>query len=480
MRVFLLLICMLPTLLTAQTTNVELQQAITDLSNDAFMKQGRWGLSVTNASTGINIAAVNSDSLFIPASIIKMLTAATVFDMVGDTFHYRTNIYYSGSIDANGILHGDLWIQGSGDPTIGSDFFGAGSFVDSIAAALTRLKIQGIDGHLIGLANVFDSIIIPDTYPVEDYGNYYGAGTSALIWDGNRMMLEFSTPANKGAATKLLSFFPPFDGFTLENNTTSGVSGTGDNSIVFGEPFNVTRSIEGTLPPGKNSFKVYASSPNPALGFVIAVKHHLEKKGIFCKGEPLAFYHGRIPDQASLLKQYVSPDMKAIASFTLTNSHNVTAETLLKTTGMIQYGTGTYANGLHRIHAFLNTLSIDTNRLVLHDGSGLSKANKVSPSLMTDFLVNIRNQSWFSTFENAMPLAAKTGTLSQMFTGTSVAGKLRAKSGYMKTVRSYAGYVPNQQGEIMVFCIMVNHYGGNAYALRKKLENLMIAISFSH
>ena len=64
-----------------------------------------------------------------------------------------------------------------------------------------------------------------------------------------------------------------------------------------------------------------------------------------------------------------------------------------------------------------------------------------------------------------------------MFSGSNVKGKLRAKSGYMKTVRSYAGYVPNQKNELMAFCIIVNNYSGNAFALKKKLENLMICIS---
>lgn len=461
--------------------NVQLKQCINDLKSDPYMKQGRWGCVVVNCTSGNTVEEFNADSLFIPASIMKLWSTSTALDVLSDTFRFSTSVFATGEVDEQGILHGDLWIQGGGDPTIGSDFFGAERFIDSLYRALMKNGISSIDGNIYGLATYFDSLIIPDTYPDDDYGNYYGAGTSGLIWDGNRMTLVFKTPSGFGVNTTLTSFFPQFEQFELKNETTSGRSGTGDNSIVYGKPFEFQRRIEGTLPPAKTEFKVYGSSPDPALGFAIAVRYFLEKRGIFTSGKCIGKYSGSVPAASSQkpILVYRSVQLSDIVAFTNTNSHNVTAETLLKTAGLKFAGEGSYAAGLQALHALLRRLNVDQTTLVLNDGSGLSKADQISPRAMATFLKEVRSQNWFETFYNSLPIAGRTGTLSNMFRGTIVEGKLRAKSGYMKTVRSYAGYVNNAKGDMMVFCIIVNNYSGNAFALKKKLENFMIAVSQS-
>ncbi|PKP02642.1 MAG: D-alanyl-D-alanine carboxypeptidase/D-alanyl-D-alanine-endopeptidase, partial [Bacteroidetes bacterium HGW-Bacteroidetes-6] len=460
--------------------NVQLKQSINDLRNDPYMKQGRWGCVVVNCTSGNIVEEFNADSLFIPASIMKLWSTSTALEVLSDTFRFSTKVYTTGTVDAQGILHGDLWIEGGADPTIGSDYFGEERFIDSLYNALVNAGVSSIDGNIYGLANIFDSLIIPDTYPDDDYGNYYGAGTSGLIWDGNRMTLVFKTPSAFGALTTLASFFPQFDNFVLENQATAGRSGTGDNSIVYGKPFDFNRKIEGTLPPAKAEFKVYGSSPDPALGFVIAVKYKLEKRGVFTSGKCIGKYSGTIPVSAeSPVLVYYSVPMSDIVKFTNTHSHNVTAETLLKAAGLKFAGRGSYAAGLQALEALLDNLNVDRTMLILNDGSGLSKTDQLSPRAMGTFLKEVRQKPWFGTLYSSLPIAGKTGTLSTMFKGTAVEGKLRAKSGYMKTVRSYAGYVNNAQGDTMAFCVMVNNYSGNAFALKKKLENFMIAVSQS-
>ncbi len=461
--------------------NVQLKQSISDLKSDPYMKQGRWGCVVVNCTSGNTVEEFNADSLFIPASIMKLWSTSTALDVLSDTFRFTTSVFVTGEVDEQGILHGDLWIRGGGDPTIGSDFFGAERFIDSLYQALMKNGISSIDGNIYGLATYFDSLIIPDTYPDDDYGNYYGAGTSGLIWDGNRMSLVFKPPSVFGASTTLLSFFPQFEQFELNNETTSGRSGTGDNSIVYGKPFEFQRRIDGALPPAKTDFKVYGSSPDPALGFAIAIRYFLEKRGIFTSGNCFGKYYGNIPVSNSQkpILVYRSVQLSEIVKFTNTNSHNVTAETLLKTAGLHFAGEGSYTAGLHAIFSLLEKLNVDRTNLVLNDGSGLSKADQISPRSMGTFLEEVRQQLWFETFLNSLPIAGKTGTLSNMFRGTSVEGKLRAKSGYMKTVRAYAGYVDNAKGDAMAFCVIVNNYSGNAFALKKKLENFMIAVSQS-
>ncbi len=474
---FQILLLLLPAMCDAQ--NVALKQAINDLKSDPYMKEGRWGVAVMNCSTGSMAEAYQEDSMFIPASVVKLLSSAAVLNSAGPDYRFETRIWINGSVDQNGVLNGDVWIEGGGDPTIGATWYSDLAFIDSLKNALQRQGIERIQGHFYGLSVCFDSVLIPETYPADDYGNYYGAGTSGLIWDGNRMTLTFNTPGTPGSATTLKSYFPPFDQFSLDNKTTSGRSGTGDNSIVYGGPFEFERSIEGSLPPGKTDFKVYGSTPDPALGFVLATRYHLEKKGIFASGNCYSRYSGKVPETSIMIMKWRSAPISDIMKYSNTNSHNVTAETLLKTAGMVSSGIGTYATGLEQVNSLLDSLGIPLGQMELFDGCGLSKKNSVSPGAMCTFLMQARLQTWFPVLWESLPVAGQTGTLSSMFQGTNVHGKLRAKSGYMKTVRAYAGYVENQQGQMMVFCVIVNHYSGNAFALKKKLENLMIAVSLS-
>ncbi len=472
--ILLLQACLLP--LVAQ--NTLLRQSIDDLKSDPYLKQSNWGVIVFNCEQKKVIEEYNADSLLIPASIVKLTSTSTALDVLGDTFRFVTRVYIDGEIGSDSVLHGDLNIVGGADPTIGFPFFTKEKFIDSLYAALTRSGIKTIEGNVNGYAGIFDSLIIPDTYPDDDRGNYYGAGTAGLIWDGNAITLSFGTPTTVGAKTSYKSVFPPFANFILENKTTAGRSGTGDNSIVWGDPFDFTRIINGTLPPGKNNFKVYGSTPDPALGFTIAVQSFLGQKGIVVSGKCCGYYLNN-GEYGRPLMTYYSQPLSEIIQYTNNKSYNVAAETCLKMSGLKKYGSGSWESGLKAVYELFDKNNVDPKGMKLYDGSGLSKANRVSPKAMGTFLMNIRTEPWFETLYASLPIAGESGTLKTMFEGTPVKGKLRAKSGYMKTVRAYAGYVPNQKNEMMAFCIIVNNYSGNAFALKKKLEKLMVNVSLA-
>lgn len=458
--------------------NAALNKALNDLKNDQKLNQSNWGMVLMNCDQKKIVEQYNADSLFIPASIVKLTSTSTALDALGDTFRFVTRVYIDGEIGADSVLHGNLNIVGGADPTIGFSVFTKERFIDSLYAALHRSGIKSIDGNLVGFAGIYDSLIIPDTYPEDDRGNYYGAGTAGLIWDGNSITLSFSTPTTAGAKTTFKSVFPPFDNFVLDNKTTAGRYGTSENSIIWGNPFDFSRMIDGTLPPGKSNVEVYGSSPDPALGFVVAVKALLIKNGIPINGRCIGSYKNGCPSGSPLLTYYSKP-LGEIIQYTNTKSYNVSAETCLKMAGLKKYGSGSWECGLKAVYELFDKYNVDPDEMNLFDGSGLSKANKIAPAAMALFLMNIRNESWFETLYASLPIAGETGTLKSMFDGTNVKGKLRAKSGFMKTVRAFAGYVPNQKNEMMVFCIIVNNYSGDAYALKKKLEALMVSFSLA-
>ncbi|KAF5050611.1 D-alanyl-D-alanine carboxypeptidase [anaerobic digester metagenome] len=167
--------------LQAGAQNTLLRQSIDDLKNDPYLKQSNWGVVVFNCDQNKVIEEYNADTLLIPASIVKLTSTSTALDVLGDTFRFVTRVYVDGEIGSDSVLHGDLNIVGGADPTIGFPFFTKEKFIDSLYASLTRNGIKTIEGNVNGYAGIFDSLIIPDTYPDDDRGNYYGAGTSGLI-----------------------------------------------------------------------------------------------------------------------------------------------------------------------------------------------------------------------------------------------------------------------------------------------------------
>ena len=165
--VLLFHVCLLP----AGAQNTLLRQSIDDLKSDPYLKQSNWGVIVFNCEQKKVIEEYNADSLLIPASIVKLTSTSTALDVLGDTFRFVTRVYIDGEIGSDSVLHGDLNIVGGADPTIGFPFFTKEKFIDSLYAALTRSGIKTIEGNVNGYAGIFDSLIIPDTYPDDDRGN---------------------------------------------------------------------------------------------------------------------------------------------------------------------------------------------------------------------------------------------------------------------------------------------------------------------
>lgn len=465
------LICTIPCF----AQNEALLNAVKEFRDDAWIRQCQWGFSAKNLSTGQNIVSENPDSLLIPASVTKIFSSASALHFASPEYRFLTLCMLSGEKADSGIWKGDLIVYGSGDPSMGYELPGKDDFFTEISKELHARGIKKIDGKILADASLFGPEIIPPTYPEDDRGNYYGAGCSALNFNGNEMELHFQT-FGTNTPVKLVKIIPEFSDFILVNNCTAGKPGTSDNSVVYGDPFEMKRRIEGSIPPGKSDFIVGASSPDPALGFAIMLQTTLESKGITISEKPGTVYSARTYSTSDTLVRHLSAPLGDLLQYIVTRSHNPSAEILFRLSGKFYAGDYSYISGQKAVMNYIDALGIECKNIHLNDGSGLSKANKISTSAMVDFLSLQTSQPWFAVWEKSLPLAGKTGTLKNMFKGTAADGNIRAKTGYMKTVRAYAGYATNPAGEKIAFCFIVNYYGGNSYALKKKIEELLVLL----
>jgi D-alanyl-D-alanine carboxypeptidase/D-alanyl-D-alanine-endopeptidase (penicillin-binding protein 4) len=185
--------------------------------------------------------------------------------------------------------------------------------------------------------------------------------------------------------------------------------------------------------------------------------------------EPKVSFNGLV-----LIDETISPPLKDIIEVLNHESVNLFAEHLVKEMDKKINGNGTTNGGIEIIKRFLAGLGLDNAGFFLEDGSGLSPLNAVSSEGMTGLLQYMRTSSrYFNNYYASFPIAGSEGTLKNNFRDEIFKSNLRAKSGSMTRVRSYAGYFRTRSDKEMVFSIIINNYSGPAGNIVNKIEDIL-------
>ena len=164
---------------------------------------------------------------------------------------------------------------------------------------------------------------------------------------------------------------------------------------------------------------------------------------------------------------------------TLTNqmSINWRANRLMQKIGQEKYGQYNFQTGIKAVKEYWKNKGIDTAGMVMLDGSGRSHDNIVTPKQIADVLYRMTTSHTFPVFYNSLPLAGFTGTMHKWLTGTVAEGRLRAKTGSLGGVRSYAGYVSTISSKKLIFVIIVNNYSCRTKTFKKVIEDVMVRMT---
>lgn len=434
------------------------------------------GIHVADLETGKTVYDLNSEKLFIPASVLKLVTSAAAMEILGPEYRFKTSVGYSGKI-INGTLHGNLIVIGGGDPALGSEYFKdhyfEPHFLETWAQKIKAAGITRIDGNLVLDCSLYDSEKIPRTWIWEDMGNYYGAGASALTVYDNLFRITFRSPAIAGKPTEIISVFPKIEGLNFNNEVFSS-DDPRDMAYVFGSPVDNNRIIRGTIPKNRRSFAIKASNPYPVRLLADELLIHLAKEGIFLKGQ-IVFEKISAP---AFNEIYVtkSPSLAEIVKVLNYESVNLFAEHLVKQVAAETTGIGNRETGLQIISDYWKNKGLDIRQLFMEDGSGLSHFNAVSPLFLTSvlrYMANSGNNP--NSFKESLP-AAGQGTLHHFSTINFPGKTLSAKSGSMTRIRCYAGYLQLDNGKTLTFSFMINHFSGSHQKLVSELEKLLLEI----
>jgi len=462
---------------TAQST-ASLAKAVNDLAKDEALRHASLSVSVYNIDKHSSIYAYNAQQALVPASVTKLFTTAAGFEKLGGNFRFKTRLAYSGELEKNGTLHGDLYIIGGGDPLLGSYRY-AQTLPDTVFAiwrrAISNAGIKAVDGRVYYDASIFDDQPLHDSWQWGDIGNYYGSGVSGLNFHENMFFIHFRPGSKVGNPATIISTEPAGINVHTINEVSTGAPRSGDQVIVYGDPAATLRTCRGTVPVDVGKMTIRASLPKASEMCATLFTVYLRNNKVPVSGA--ASEALRKPTNLVHLVDYTSPTYYVIAQYTNMTSNNTYAEAIHKYLGYKVYGLGSYANGAKVVKDMLSAMRLNMSGIKLEDGSGLSRCNRVTADFVSRFLMEMTKKTYYDDFQKSMALAGENGTVRNLLNGLPSNVNVRIKSGTMGGVRNYAGYVVNGRGERYCFTVMCSDYSCSSAQIRAKLEKVILKIA---
>lgn len=419
------------------------------------------GISVIDLKTGAKRETLNENMALTPASTLKTITTATALSLFPPTHCFQTRVYYTGDVSPEGVLRGDLWIVGEGDPSLESIYSGMtrGAFGQRIVAALKGKGVRKISGSVKALSTSQDALGVSPYWTWEDMGNYYAAGAYSLNFGDNLYKLVLDT-SRKGERPRVKRTDPEMPGLRFDNQLLSK-SLSFDSAYIHGAPFSDHRVIVGAVPHRGEEFQIKGDVPNPPLFAAQQITRILLKGGIGVAGEAETGDVSEVPSH--LLLTYKGAPLSHLVSVTNKRSNNLYAEALLQLIGT-KSGVANPSSGIAMIRSYWQSRGLSPEALFMYDGSGLAPTDKVTPAFMAGML---RQMHSVPEFVASLPVAGQEGTVANFLKGSSLAGKARLKSGSIQNVIAYVGYIEGEEPCAVV--VMVNNYYGPSARIRNAI-----------
>jgi len=452
---------------TASAVSV-LHSDLVRLIHGTGWQDARWSVMAVSLDVGDTIFAYNPDLELAPASNMKLFTSAAALRYLGPNYRYGTYLLTDGEV-RGGVLDGDLYIYGTGDPTLSDRFHESKTAVwQAFADTLFALGIREIRGDIVGDASYFSG----EGYGVgwqQDYMNaWYAAPVSALSFNENIVTLLIK-PGEAVGWRPRIQMIPGGEGIAIVNLATTVAGGStwlDVNRAAYDGPI----VIRGRISAGSKGVWRAVPVADPARFAAAVLREVLQARGIVVHGgirsihkaesSPVTGRKVHAPAFESrplrVLALHQSPTMLEILSVVNKKSHNLYAEAVLRSVGRVATGEGSVRGGSRAIHEMLKReMGLDTIALQMFDGSGLSVLNRVSARAITHLLAYMARSPMWPSYWETLPEAGDPRGLRRMHQ-TPAVGNLRAKTGTINYVSALSGYVRAANGEWIAFAIISN------------------------
>ena len=454
-----------------------LAAGLDSIFSDTAFAHAHWGVLVRSLATGATLYERDAGKAFVPASAMKVVTGAVALAALGAEHRFRTTLSASGPVSA-GTLRGDLVVRGSGDPTISARFSpdDARAVFRAWGDSLRARGITRVAGGIVGVDSAFSGPSVGPGWAWDDLPESYGAEVGALQFNEGMAVLQV-VPSRTVGAEAVVIVEPATQYVRIDNRVVTGPPGTPHAVEVARDPASPLITLTGSVPAGATNLRGReVAVRDPTDYFLAVMRETLREAGVAVEGQALAvdeWPEARSPAGDRLLFAHASPPLGEVLPAMLKPSQNQIAESLLRAVGRERRGEGSAEAGVAVVDSVLRAWSVPTDGMRMVDGAGLSGYDQLAPATLVGILNRMRSTPDWELWYASLPSAGQSGTLANRMRESPLRGRVHAKTGTLTGVRSLAGYLETDAGELVVFSIVVNNHARTAAAVDRVVERAL-------
>lgn len=432
----------------AQTAQTVLPAPVTEALQRAQIPRESTAFYVQQIGGASPLLTWNESLPFNPASTMKLVTTFAALDLLGPAFRWKTGAWAAGTQQGD-VLRGDLVIKGSGDPKM---------VYEHLWLFLRRIRERGIreiQGDLVLDRSVFEEVAFDPAQFDGDPQKPYNAGPDALLLNYKSITFRFMPDPVSGKVN--VSADPPLAGYPVTAPQLAAGECNDWRSALKTDIGVLGVYFSGTYPAacGERILNLHPWPLSHPEYFHLAFRRLWNDLGGTLRGGARL---GVVPPDARLIDEWESPSLAEVVRDINKFSNNVMARQLLLTLGYVGAGLpASTGNGAAAVRNWLSARGIAAPELVIENGSGLSRAERISALSLARMLDAAFQAPAMPEFLASLPLAGLDGTMRRRLNNHSVAGRAHVKTGLLADARNIAGYVLAASGRRYLVVSLVNH-----------------------
>jgi D-alanyl-D-alanine carboxypeptidase/D-alanyl-D-alanine-endopeptidase (penicillin-binding protein 4) len=379
-----------------------------------------------------------------PASTMKLVTTYAALHLLGPAFTFRTEVLADGPL-AGDVLRGELYVRGGGDPHL---------VIENLWQLVTRVRgfgIRDIRGDLVLDKGLFEPLPHdPGQFDGEE-GRAYNVGPDALLLNFKSIAVTF-VPDTAARVARVM-VIPEVAGMKYPRLVPGVEGGCGDwrgrLRADINDPMNLR--VGGAYPLACGERAIYLGALGHTNYFGAVFRAMWEREGGSWSGK---VREGAVPASARLVATQESPPLTSLIRDINKFSNNVMTQQLFLTLGAAGGEAGNPARGANAVRGLLTARGIAAPELILENGCGLSRIERISAGTLAGVLVDAWKSQWMSELMASLPVSGVDGTMQRRHV---VAGAAHMKTGMLEDTRAVAGYVLAASGRRYVVVAIINH-----------------------
>jgi D-alanyl-D-alanine carboxypeptidase/D-alanyl-D-alanine-endopeptidase (penicillin-binding protein 4) len=449
--------------------------------------KGEWGLLIIDAETGETLYELNPDRYFVPASNMKLFTTALALAKLGPDYRFHTTLETHGTVSSAGVLTGDLFLVGRGDPNLSNrkfpydlkeEFDGAPEkILVELAEAFVAKGVKEIAGDIVGDDSYFPREPYPNGWEIDDIVWEYGSAVSAIVVDDNTVTLTLTAADSAGAPVQAV-VAPSTPDFTVRNDVITSAPETKSDLTLTREPNSKIVVIRGTMPARSTPRKLVLAIHDPADHAAALLARLLVERGVKLSGTTRVIHTAETAGATprAVLAEHVSIPLGDSVKLVNKISQNLHTEMLLRAAARNTALWNTPDDLMKFPADFYTAAGIPPGDVIQTDGSGLSRHDLVTPRAIVALLKYAQTQPWFAPYYASLPVAGIDGTLESLMKNTPSAGRIHAKTGSIEHVRTRSGFADTPNGRRLIFSFLSNNQAGKNHEVSDALDALCLAM----